>query len=278
MYTLRGADQQEHGPLSTRDVRDWIAAGRATRETLARADQEETWRPLSEFVEFQAAFQIIDNKSSPPPLPEKPPNRIMALIALVLSFIPVLTTLPAAILAIISLVLAKKKPAQFGGKRMATVALIICALWAVFIPSMAYYGFTKMRRQMYNGNNCYVHARSLTSSLRVISIANNGAYPDADSWCDAIGKEVTSKEHYQCPDDPKHGECGFAYNAKLSGVKNPNPNTVMIFESDLGWNGAGGISNVITTPRHHGQITVGFAGGGVRGVRTNELRSLRWEP
>ncbi len=278
MYTLRSADQQEHGPLSTRDVRDWIASGRATAETEARADGEPTWRPLSQFVEFQPALQGATAASLPPALPSREPNRIMAIIAFVLSFIPVVATLPALVLATISLVLAKKRPQQFGGKRLAIAALIICALWIIGLTSTAYYGFNKMRREMYSGNNCFTHARSLTMSLRVMSIANNGAYPNADSWCEVIAKEVTSKEHYKCPDDPQHAICGFAYNEKLSGVKDPNPNTVMIFESDLGWNGAGGLSDVTTNARHRGRIAVGLANGQVRSVQPEQLKTLRWEP
>jgi hypothetical protein len=115
-------------------------------------------------------------------------------------------------------------------------------------------------------------------SLRVMSIANKGAYPDADSWCDTIRKEVTSTNHYQCPEDPTHAACAYAYNAALSGVKEPNPNTVMIFESDLGWNGSGGASNIIAKPRHGNRVIVGFASGQVRPVRTNELSQLRWNP
>jgi hypothetical protein len=70
----------------------------------------------------------------------------------------------------------------------------------------------------------------------------------------------------------------YAYNEKVAGRKDVNPNTVVIFESDLGWNGSGGMTNVVAKPRHRGNIFVGFAGGGIRQVRTNDLRQLRWEP
>lgn len=277
MYTLRGADQQEHGPLSTRDVRDWISTGRAGGETLARADGEESWRPLSQFEEFKPTLEIVAAANQPPALPVKRPNRIMALIALVLSVLP-LTVIPAVVLAGIALVLTKKKPQQFGGKRLAAAALIVCAIWVIGIPTTIYFGRPILMRKMMRRDDCFTHARSLTTSLQIVSIANNGVFPSADSWCDAIKHEVTSKTHYQCPNDPKHGECAFAYNEKLSGVKDPNPQTVMIFESDLGWNGAGGISNVVATPRHRGFIVVGFANGNLRGVTPQQLKTLRWEP
>ncbi|HMJ89206.1 MAG TPA: DUF4190 domain-containing protein [Candidatus Acidoferrum sp.] len=278
MYTLRGADHQEHGPLSARDVRDWISSGRANNDTEARADNEPAWRPLSQFVEFGPALQITAAANSPPALPAQKPNRIMAIAAFAVSFIPLIMTLPALALGIVALVFAKKKPQQFGGRKFAIAAIAICVFWIVGIPSAIYFGLPRLQRSMYRDSNCYTHARSLATSLRIISIGNNGTYPSADSWCDAISNEVTSTNHYQCPDDPKRGICGFAYNEKLSGVKNPDPNTVMIFESDLGWNGSGSISNVVATPRHNGQIAVGFANGQIRRVKPQALKSLRWDP
>lgn len=264
--------------MAAHDVREWIAAGRATRTTEARADNEPTWRPLADFIEFGPALQIAEAAASPPALPHTKPNRIMAISAFVLSFVPLLTTLPALVLGIVALIFARKKPQQFGGKRLAIAAIVIACFWIIGLPTAAYMAMIYGRRSMYSGDNCYMHANSLTRSLRIVSIANNGTYPDADSWCDAIRKEVTSTNHYRCPEDPNKSLCGFAYNEKLSGARNPNPRTVMIFESDLGWNGSGSISNVITKPRHRGHIVVGFADGSIRPVATNGLSSLRWDP
>jgi hypothetical protein len=276
MYTLRGTDHQEHGPITARDVREWIASGRATRNTEVRGDNETIWRPLSQFVEFGPALQIAEAASAPPDLPQQKPNRIMAICAFVLSFIPLLTTLPALVLGILALVFARKNPRRFGGKRLAIAALVICVLWIVGIPTALYSAFIHQRRVMMTGRNCYMHAMSLANSLQVIAVANQGGYPDADSWCDAIRKEVTSTNHFQCPDDPKHGICGFTFNEKLSGAKHPDPRTVAVFESDLGWNTGGGVSNAVA--RHNGRVMVGFVNGNVRGVRISELKSLRWDP
>jgi len=35
MYTLLGSDNQQYGPVSEEDVRQWIQAGRANGQTLA---------------------------------------------------------------------------------------------------------------------------------------------------------------------------------------------------------------------------------------------------
>ena len=236
----------------------------------------------------------------PPPQRRPRTYRLIAIVALVFSIIP-LTFVLGLIAGIVALALHKKRPEQFGGKRLATAAVVIAILWLIGVAGFMYFGIPRMRRQMMAGNNCFMHARSLASSLRVISIANNGAYPSAENWSDAISKEVTSKEHFKCPDDPEHAECGFAYNEKLSGVKDPDPRTVMIFEANLGWNGSGGLSNAVAKARHNGFhvrlprgtnapskrpfggrgpfVVVGFADGrSVQPVAIEDLPLLRWDP
>jgi hypothetical protein len=279
MYTLRDANQQEHGPLSAHEVRQWIANGQATRDTQARAAGEDRWRPLGQFIEFGPA---LDNTAAaaPPALPQSRMHRLLAIIALVLSILgfAVITAFAGIVLGIVALVLAKKRPHEFGGPRLATAAIIVGIAWLIAIPTTGFFAFRNAQRQAGIGRNCFMHANSLARSLKIVSIANGGTYPDAATWCDAIKHEVTSTNHYQCPQDPKRGICGFAYNEKLSGVRDPNPNTVMIFESDLGWNGSGGLTNAITKPRHFRHIVVGLANGQVRGIGPDQLKTLRWDP
>jgi hypothetical protein len=241
------------------------------------------------------------NASQPPELQPRPRTyRLLAIIALVFSILP-LTAILGLIAGIVSLVLSRKRPAQFGGKRLATTAVILAMLWVLGIAGFIFIGIPRLQRMMYTQNNCSMHARSLTSSLRIISIANSGAFPSAETWCDALSREVSSKEHFKCSDDPQHAACGFAYNAKLSGVKDPDPRTVMIFESDLGWNGSGGASNAVAKARHNGFhvrmprgtnapskrpfgargpfVVVGFADGrSVQAIAIEDLPLLRWDP
>jgi hypothetical protein len=85
-------------------------------------------------------------------------------------------------------------------------------------------------------------------------------------------------------------------------VKDPDPRTVMIFESDLGWNGSGGVSNAVAKPRHKGFamrvprgtngpvarrggnfhrgpfVMVGFADRSVAPIAVEDLPNLRWDP
>jgi hypothetical protein len=274
MYFLRGQDNQEHGPLSARDVREWISTGRADRTTFARGMDEAKWRPLPDFIEFSAAFETTAAATAEPP-PRT--HRLLAIISLVLSIVP-LCFLPGLILGVVTLILVKKKPQHFGGKRLAIAAIIIALLWPMVLGTALYTAFTRQRALMFSGRNCQMHVHSLVESLTIVSIANKGVYPAADQWSDAIKREVTSTNHFQCPEDTSGAICSYAYNENVAGRKDVPKDTVLVFESDLGWNGRGGLSNVIAKPRHRSTVTVGFVGRSVRRVHTNELRNLRWNP
>jgi hypothetical protein len=63
LYTIRGGDQHEYGPVSTEQVREWIAQRRADGRTLARAGDAGEWQPLAEFPAFADALR------APPPAP-----------------------------------------------------------------------------------------------------------------------------------------------------------------------------------------------------------------
>jgi hypothetical protein len=52
MYTIIGGDGREYGPVTADQVRSWIAAGRANRDTRAKALGSDTWKTLADFQEF----------------------------------------------------------------------------------------------------------------------------------------------------------------------------------------------------------------------------------
>src|SRR5947209_4441866 len=63
MYKLVGADQREYGPVTSEQVRDWIAQGRANGQTLASFEGS-AWKPLSTYPEFADALRT----NVPPPV------------------------------------------------------------------------------------------------------------------------------------------------------------------------------------------------------------------
>src|SRR5690242_20142704 len=52
MDRIIGADQQEYGPVSADQLRQWIAEGRASGASLIRPEGATEWQPLSAFPEF----------------------------------------------------------------------------------------------------------------------------------------------------------------------------------------------------------------------------------
>lgn len=65
MYTIIGGDGKEYGPVTTDQLRAWIAAGRANLDTKAKAEGTDAWQRLGDFPEFSA---------TPPPMPAGAPS------------------------------------------------------------------------------------------------------------------------------------------------------------------------------------------------------------
>src|SRR6476469_1658828 len=63
MYKIVGADQREYGPVTSEQVREWLAQGRANGQTLASFEGS-PWKPLSTYPEFGDALR----SNVPPPV------------------------------------------------------------------------------------------------------------------------------------------------------------------------------------------------------------------
>jgi hypothetical protein len=89
----------------------------------------------------------------------------------------------------------------------------------------------------------------------------HGAFPQADRWCDALAPDGHGHWFFLCPERPDL-QCGYAFNAALSGVsleEVADPwHTVLLFESDQGWNAAGDASLLPAEPRHAGRDHYGM--------------------
>src|SRR6185436_18228911 len=76
---------------------------------------------------------------------------------------------------------------------------------------------------------------------------HDGRFPLGATWCDAIQNGVGSTKVYHHPAHPNQ-RCAYAYNQKVGGLHESkvDPQTVMIFESDAGWNGTGGAELLVS--------------------------------
>lgn len=64
MYKIIGADGKEYGPISTEQLKQWIAEGRANGQTKVLAEGATEWQLLVEFPEIAAALPV----APPPPI------------------------------------------------------------------------------------------------------------------------------------------------------------------------------------------------------------------
>jgi hypothetical protein len=55
-YIIIGGDGKEYGPVTTNDVRQWLAEGRLNAQSLVKAESDAEFRPLEKFPEFADAF------------------------------------------------------------------------------------------------------------------------------------------------------------------------------------------------------------------------------
>ncbi|MDE2713932.1 MAG: DUF1559 domain-containing protein [Verrucomicrobiota bacterium] len=107
---------------------------------------------------------------------------------------------------------------------------------------------------------------------------DNDHLPDAAKWSDALLPYVDNeKQVFISSVDPDGSS--YAFNKNLSGMKLDDlqavARTVVFFESDLGWNGAGGIDDAIALDDG---FLIGFADGHVERVSGEDLDKLNWTP
>ena len=70
------------------------------------------------------------------------------------------------------------------------------------------------------------------------------------------------------------------FNAKLDGKKENeiDPQTVLLFESDAGWNGSGGPGELKPHQHSSRSVNVALADGSVQSIPRAQLSTLRWDP
>ena len=126
---------------------------------------------------------------------------------------------------------------------------------------------------------CCNQVKQIYLQIRIYEGDNSDELPPLGHWCDAIAGTNLPAAKFHCPAAPQQQACGFAMNINLKDVKNidsiPN-DTVMIFESDAGWNAVGGPE--IAVARHYSYLHVGYVDGSVGLVKGEDIRKLRWVP
>jgi len=292
-YTLIGGDQKQYGPVTEEQLRQWILDGRLNAQSQVKAESDAEWRPLSAFPEFAATLAAKSAASgTPPPSPSTAPplpaqTSGLAVTSLVLGILGLFTCGVTALFGLILGIMAmvKAKPpgrGAAGGSGIALAGVIVSAIFLLMIPFFAAMLLPALAAATQKAQtiNCVVNEKQLTLAVRMYSNNNKDQFPPAAIWCDAIKADVGSEKFFKCVAANSSRRCDYAFNAKLGGMETGKaaPDTVMIFESDGGWNANGGPEQMIGKPRHAGRFVVAFADGSVQQLRASQLSALRWDP
>src|ERR1700688_2159612 len=71
MYKIIGADQQEYGPSTAGEIRQWVAEGRANGQTLVKIEGQSEWKSLASIPEFE---DLVFATPTPPRFAATPPQ------------------------------------------------------------------------------------------------------------------------------------------------------------------------------------------------------------
>jgi prepilin-type processing-associated H-X9-DG protein len=295
MYKLLATDQKEYGPVSADQIRQWITQGRANARTQLQAAGSADWKPLAEFPEFAAALgpaaspaasRLPAAGTQPAAAPAKTSS--LAITSLVLGCLGLLTcgitSLVGLVLGIIALVRINKSQGQLGGKGVALAGMIVSAALVLIMPipaAMLLPALAKAKQKA-GSIQCMNSVKQLNLGLIMYADDNKDLFPSGATWCDVLTPYVKNSAAFLCPQGKPGQRCHYAFNAGLAGqsVKDVQApaETVLIFETDGGWNLSGGRALLPARPRHSGTYAVGFADGHAEMVRPARLEKLRWEP
>ncbi len=179
----------------------------------------------------------------------------------------------ALLVAIIGLIQIKVSRFRVWEQRL-TLGAVVASFAALNVSFLAVAaGFRAQNDTRYE--ICRLHLRMLAGVLELYMADNDGVLPVDSNWCDSTFHYLRTARALVCPEAENLVRCGYAYNARLSGVDAhiiPDPRlTVVLFESDQGWNAAGGPELLSDEPRHFGGDNYGFADGHVQWLSRKRL-------
>jgi prepilin-type processing-associated H-X9-DG protein len=286
-YSIIGSDGKEYGPVGTDELRKWLADGRIGPETRVRAEGTTEWRLLSEVPELGSAPKTT---LPPPPITALPATgkiSALAITSLVLGTLGLFTcgttALVGLILGIIAMVKVANSRGALRGKGIALAGTIVSAVFLLMIPFFAAMLLPALASAKSKAMeiNCVNNEKQLALAVMIYSGDHANHLPPAATWCDAIQTNAGPGNVFRCPASGNAASrCDYAFNAKLDGLDTSkiNPQTVLIFESDGGWNAHGG-AELLASPRHprHNSV-VAFADGHAEIESEAKLKTLRWDP
>jgi hypothetical protein len=229
----------------------------------------------------------MTDSPTPPPLPNAAPSKIsgMAIASLVLGILGVcggVTAVFGLILGIIAIVKINNSRGALAGFGVALAGIIVSAILMLLIPVAMLLPALAAAKQRAQAIHSISNEKQLALAVRIYAGDHANHLPPAATWCDAINATVGQPTVFIRPGSNPGSRCGYAFNAALDGLDESgiNPQTVMIFESDTGWNANGGPELMRTSGygRRAHFAAVAFADGSVQEIPQSQLGNLRWNP
>ena len=161
------------------------------------------------------------------------------------------------------------------------VWIVIVLAIAVLIPA-----FSKTK-EIAQRVVCESNLKTLTKVMTVYAGDYNTQYPiPSEKWCDILlgikgfEKYDLSQNTFRCPADPK-GSFSYAVNENTYKMKwhtLADGSMVLLFESNLGRNGIGGLEDVVLHHNKDGQLGchIVFADSHIEFVTEDRIADLQW--
>ena len=143
MYKIMGGDQKEYGPVTSDQIREWIAQGRANAQTIASFEGS-PWKPLNTFPEFADALRV----AAPPPMPQTAgfsgtqgyaKSNTLSIVGLILSVLVCCPPLPLVglVLCTIGLSQIQKNPGAYTTSHIVPIIGIAASLLIIILNIVA---------------------------------------------------------------------------------------------------------------------------------------------
>jgi len=225
--------------------------------------------------------------AGPPPSPPSPARARtsgMAIASFVLGIIGFLgvTALLSVVLGIVALVQIGGSRGQLKGQGFAIAGMCLAGFMVLAIlPAIVLYPVFSRARATARKAICLTNVKQVSLGLLMYTSDWNDICPNSANWCETVDEYIKNRDALVCPDARNH-DCGYAYNAALSdlhlsAVDDP-ADTVALFESDRGWNAAGGSELLPMEPRHLGGDNFGYLDGHATWVSRNPAADMPGGP
>jgi prepilin-type processing-associated H-X9-DG protein len=229
------------------------------------------------------------SSSSAPLAPAEPSKSSgMAIASLVLGILGFctagLTALLGLVFGLVALSQIRRSQGALKGRGFALAGTIVSGVAMLMIPIVLAIAIPAANKGMTQARTivCMNNMKQLALGVMMSANDNQERFPSSNNWCDAIQKYVQAPGTFQCPAGDKRQRSNYAFNALLSGVETSKVQapgkTVLLYETDAGWNASGGPELALKKKRHGRTIIMAFADGHAEAVSESRFGQLRWEP